>query len=137
MVDEMTTDFTVRWEYVTTKRDLLVHWSQINLGELISFQRDTNLFVAEEDMTSSEWVKDLLVNSSEATLLQHVDKKFQKLEPLEQGGITYLKFLLDEIFCMTNDVVTALESFLKVFSDEGLTKTVGEMCQKYLHRSKQ
>ena len=26
---------------------------------------------------------------------------------------------------MTNDVVTSLQSFLKAFADEGLTKTVG------------
>ena len=87
----------------------MVHWSQINLGGVISFQCDTNLFAAEEDMTSSDWVKNLLVNSSEAALSQRVDDNFQQLKPLEQGGITYLKFLLDEMFCMMNDVVTSLQ----------------------------
>ena len=77
-------------------------------------------------MTSSDWVKNLLVNSSEAALSQRVDDNFQQLKPLEQGGITYLKFLLDEMFCMMNDVVTALQSFLKEFVDKGLTNTVGE-----------
>ena len=47
MVGGTTTDPTVRWGDATTKRDMLVHWSQINLGEVISFQSDTNLFVAE------------------------------------------------------------------------------------------
>ena len=75
-------------------------------------------------MTSSDWVKDLLANSSEAALSQHVDEKFQQLEPLEKGGITYLKFLLDIMLCMTNDVVTALQYLLKTFDDEGLTKIV-------------
>ena len=70
-------------------------------------------------MTSSDWMKGLLLNLSEATFSQRVDNNFQQLEPLEQGGITYLRFLLDEMFCMTNDVVTALKSFLKNFSDEG------------------
>ena len=59
-------------------------------------------------MKISDWVKDLMVNSSEAELKQQVNKKFEKLESLEQGGITYLKFMLDEMFCMTNDVVAAL-----------------------------
>ena len=58
--------------------------------------------------------------------MQCVDKKFQQLKPLDKGGITYLKLLLDEMFCMTNDVGTALESSLKAFADEVLTKTVGE-----------
>ena len=49
-------------------------------------------------MTSSDWVKDLMMNSSEAELKQRVDKKFKKLESLEQGGITYLKFMLDKMF---------------------------------------
>ena len=57
---------------------------------MIAFQRDTNLFADEEDMTSSDWVKDLLVNSSEAALLQRVDEKFQHLKPLKKEGITYL-----------------------------------------------
>ena len=95
MVDEMTTDPAVRWGDLATKRYLLVHWYQIDLGGVISFQHDTYLFAAEEDMTSSELVKDLLVNLSEATLSQRVDENFQKIEPLEQGGITYPKILLD------------------------------------------
>ena len=65
------------------------------------------------------------MNSSEATLSQSVDEKFRQLEPLDQGVITYLKFLLHEMFCVTNYVVTELQSFLKAFADEGLTKTVG------------
>ena len=104
----------------------MVHWPQNILGELIAFQCNTNLFAAKEDMTSSDRVKDLLINSSEAALSQRVENKFQQLEPLNQRGITYLKFLLDDMFCMTNDVVTALQSFLSTFDDEGLTKIVGE-----------
>ena len=64
IVDETTTNPAVQWGDATTKRDLLVHWSQINLGGVIAFQCNTNLFAAEEDMNSSDWVKDLLVNSS-------------------------------------------------------------------------
>ena len=56
MVDETTTDPAVRWGDATTKRDLLFHCSQINLGEVIAFQRNTNLFTAEEDTTSNDWV---------------------------------------------------------------------------------
>ena len=76
---------------------------------MIAFQRDKNFFADEEEMDSSDWVKDLLVNSSEAALLHHVDEKFQQLKPLNQGGITYLKFLLYEMFCMTNYIVAALQ----------------------------
>ena len=76
-------------------------------------------------MTSNDWVEDLMLNSSESELKQRVDEKFKKLESFEQGEITYLKFVLDEMFCMTNDVMAALQTFLKNFSEEGLSKTVG------------
>ena len=66
----------------------MVNFYQINLEEVITFQCDTNLFATEEDMASSDWVKDILVNLSEAVLSQCVDNNFQRLEPLEQGGIT-------------------------------------------------
>ena len=99
---------------------MLVHWSQINMAENIAFQCDTNSFALERDTTSSNWVKDFLANSSKADLKQQMDEKSDKLNPLKQGGVTYLKFLLDEMFCMTNDVVTALQTFLKTFAEEGL-----------------
>ena len=66
------------------------------------------------------------MNSSEAELKQRVNGKFKNPESLEQGGITYLKFMLDKMFCMTNDVMTALQNFLQNFSEEGLSKMVGE-----------
>ena len=48
-------------------------------------------------MTSSDWVKALMVNSSEDELNQQVNEKFENLELLEQGGITYLKLMLDKM----------------------------------------
>ena len=73
-----------------------------------------------------------MVNSSEAELKQRVNKKSENLESLEQGGIPYLKFMLDEMFCMTNDVVAALHTFLKNFSEEGLSKMVGNNLSEIL-----
>ena len=81
---------------------------QVDLTETIAYQQDTNKYASEEDMTSSDWVKDLMVNSSEADLKQRVDKKFEKIKSLKQGGITYLQFRLDKMLCMTNDAVAAL-----------------------------
>ena len=79
MADDTTTNPTVQWGDATTNRDLLVHWYQINLGAVIAFQWDTNFFADEEDMTSSDRVKNLLLNSIEAALSQRVDEKFQQL----------------------------------------------------------
>ena len=67
-----------------------------------------------------------MVNSSEAELKQQVNKKFKNIESLEQYGINYLRFMLDEMFCTTNNVVAALQTLLKNFAEEGLSKTVGD-----------
>ena len=75
MMNTITADISLRWEDSTTSWDMLQHWSQITLDETKAFQHDTNMFASEEEMASSEWMKDLLVNSNEAALTQHVDEK--------------------------------------------------------------
>ena len=37
-----------------------------------------------------------------------------------------MKYMLDEMFSMTNNVVTALQTFIKTFAEEGFTNTIGE-----------
>ena len=37
-----------------------------------------------------------------------------------------MKYMLDEMFCMTNDVVTALHKFIKTFAKEGVSEKIGE-----------
>ena len=49
-------------------------------------------------MTGSDWIKYLLMNSSEPELLERVTETFEKLDSLVQGGITYFKYMLDEMF---------------------------------------
>ena len=76
-------------------------------------------------MTSSNRVKYLMVNSSEVELKQRVEENSEKLELLDQGGITYLEFMLDDVFCMKNNVVAALHTFFENFAEEGILKTLG------------
>ena len=75
MLDTITDDASLRWGDSTTSMDMIQHWSQITLDETKEFQRNTNMFASEEGMASSDWMKDLLVNSSEAALTQRVDEK--------------------------------------------------------------
>ena len=79
-------------------------------------------------------MKDILTNSSEIELKKQVDEKFENIDALKQGGITYLEFLLDKMFCMINDVVTAFQKFLKTFAEDGLSKKYERMCQRLLKR---
>ena len=57
MADSDTENTALWWGDETTKRDILVHWSQVDLTEAIAYQRDTNRYVSEEDTTSRDWVK--------------------------------------------------------------------------------
>ena len=59
------------------------------------------------------WVKQLLSKSSDQALVKRIDGKFEDIDELEQGGITYVKIALDEIFYITNDIDTSLHGFLK------------------------
>ena len=63
-----------------------------------------------------------------------MDEKFDKIDSLEKGGITYLNLFLEEMLCMTNDVVTAFQTFLKTFAEDGLSKKYERMCQRLLNR---
>ena len=70
MVDSDTENPALWWGDGPTKRGIIVHWSQVDLTEAITYKRDTNQYAPEEGTTSSDWVKDLMVNSSEAELKQ-------------------------------------------------------------------
>ncbi len=77
-------------------------------------------------MTSIEWVKEFLTNSCDINLVKCIEKKFDQLFEYEQGGITYLKIALYEMFMMSNMVITSLQKFLKQFSQEGVVRVPNE-----------
>jgi hypothetical protein len=53
-----------------------------------------------------EWVKEFLTNSCDINLVKRIEEKFDQLFEYEHGGITYLKIMLDEMFTMSNMVIT-------------------------------
>ncbi len=58
--------------------------------------------------------------------MKHIEKKYDQPIEYEQGGINYLKFALDEMFMMSNMVITLLQKFLKQFSQEGVARVPNE-----------
>ena len=110
-----------------TRLDLMKHWSNFSMEHICLFQKDTIEAAGDDkDLTSAMWVKELMMNSSETALIQRVDEKFEKRDLMEQGVITYMKIDLNEMFYMTQDIVTALQDWLKTTSQHGLTKIPGE-----------
>ena len=107
--------------------DLTKHWSKVSLEHVCAWQRDTFDWCTDVDnLTSMEWVKEFLTNSCDINLVKRLDEKFEQLFEYEQGGITYLKIALDEMFTMSNMVITSLQKFLKQFAQEGLAKVPNE-----------
>jgi hypothetical protein len=61
--------------------------------------------------------------------LVRIDEKFDQLFEYKQRGITYLKIVLDEMFTMSNMVITLLQKCLKQFAQEGLARVHNEGVQ--------
>ena len=51
-----------------------------------------------------------MMNSCDVLLIDRIDKKFDELDLYEQGGVTYIKIALDEMFTISNTVVTTLST---------------------------
>ncbi len=86
--------------------NLAKHWSKISLEHACAWQRDTFDWCTDKNnLTSMEWVKELLTNLCDVNLVKCIEKKFDCLAEYEQGGITYLKMALDKMFTMSNMVI--------------------------------
>jgi hypothetical protein len=116
--------------------DLTKHWSKISLKHACAWQRDTFDWCTDEnDLTSMEWVKELLTNLCDINLVKHINEKFDCLAEYEQGGITYLKVALDKMFTVSNMVIMSLQRYLKQFAQEGIAKVPNKdarVCSKQL-----
>ncbi len=74
-----------------------------------------------------EWVKKFLKNSCDINLEMRINEKFDQLYEYEQGGIMYLKIVMDETFTMSNIVVMLLQNFLKKFANEGIARVLNDV----------
>ncbi len=58
--------------------------------------------------------------------MKRIEEKYNQLFEYEKGGITYPKIVLDEMFTMSNMVITLLQKFLKQFAQEGVARVPNE-----------
>jgi len=73
-----------------------------------------------------EWAKSLMMTSCDVLLVDRIDKKFDELDLYEQGGVTYIKIALDEMFTISNIVVATLQRFFEAFAKDGIVKVPNE-----------
>ena len=103
--------------------NLFNHWSNISLQQEIIFQRDSYYrFVNDEDIFRCGWTLYLFVNSCDGDLINRTEEKYDTLNELEQGDITYLTISFDKMFNTSNIVITYLHDFIKNFSRMGFPR---------------
>ena len=116
-----------RWtERKLTGVHLLKNWGKLTLQQCRAWQRDSYDYASLEDLTSMEWAKSLMMNSCDALLVERIDEKFEDLSLYEQGGVTYIKLALDEMFTISNTVVATLQGFFENFAKDGIAKVPNE-----------
>jgi len=106
--------------------NLLKNWGKFTLRQCQNWQRDSFDYACTKDLTSMEWAKSLMMNSCDVLLINRIDEKFDELDLYEQGGATYIKIALDEMFTINNTVVTTLQGFFEAFAKDGIAKVPNE-----------
>jgi hypothetical protein len=66
------------------------------------------------------------MTSCDVLLVNRINEKFDELDLYEQGGVTYIKIALDEMFTISNTVVTTLQGFFDAFAKDGIAKVPNE-----------
>jgi hypothetical protein len=67
-----------------------------------------------------------MMNSCDALLVERINKKFEDLDLYKQGGVTYIKIVLKEMFTISNIVDTILRGFFEAFFKDGIGKVPNE-----------
>ncbi len=109
-------------ERKTTGIHLLKNWGKLTFHQCCTWQHDSFDYASTNDPTSMEWAWALMMNSCDALLVERINKKFEELDLYKQGGVTYIKIALDEMFTISNTVVTTLQGFFEAFSKNGIGK---------------
>ena len=91
------------------------------------FQQDSYKNCADDkDIVSCEWTRELFINSTSSALVKRIEEKYEALTGPQQGGITYIKIALDEMFNMLDIVITSLQDFFNTFARNGVAKFPNE-----------
>ncbi len=106
--------------------NLLKNRGKLTLKQCRNWQRDSFDCACTNNLTSMEWAKSLMMNSYDVLLVDRINKKFDELDLYEQGGVTYIKIALDEMFTISNTVVATLQGFFEAFAKDGMAKVPNE-----------
>lgn len=106
--------------------DISKHWAKLPLAHVKLWQQDFNLFAFDDDLTSSNWVQELIEVMLDSEVRKQVKEKYDPLPQREKGGIVYFKIAMEIIFKMSSLTVAALREYFITFGRNGLNKVQGE-----------
>ena len=106
--------------------NLLKNWGMLTLPQCRDWQCDSFSYECTNNLTSMEWAKTRMTKSFEVLLVDWIEKKFNELDLYEQGGVTYLKIVIDAMFTTSNTVVATLQGFFETFAKEDIAKVPNE-----------
>jgi hypothetical protein len=109
-----------------TRVHMLKNWGMLTIEQCCAWQRNSLDYASTDDLTTIEWVKTLMTNSCDSLLIEGINEKFEELHLYKQGGITYIKLALDEMFTISNTIITTLQGFSETFAKEGIVKVPNE-----------
>ena len=66
------------------------------------------------------------MNSPDTDLIKRVEEKYEAMDRLEQGVVTYIKIALDEMFNTSDVIITLLQEFFNNFARDGVSKYPSE-----------
>jgi hypothetical protein len=101
-------------------------WDVCTEEQVRRWQYSVNKYFSDEDRVASNWLEQFVYNSSTDSLRSSVAKKYDRLLPNQQGGVSYLFFTLNEMFQMSREVVDAMKKFLEIFKRNGVSRYTGE-----------
>jgi hypothetical protein len=103
--------------------NLLTGYKTVSFEQVALYQELVNTFGVEVDVESSTWLLQVLLKSTESTLLVQAKQRFDTLRDTQKGGLTLFKLLVDRIDYRSFESTQALLNFITSFQ---LTNFDGE-----------
>ena len=101
-------------------------WDVLQENQVRRWQYSINKRFSDGDRIASNWLLTFVSDSSTDSLRTAVQKKYEKLDVSQKGGVVYLYLTLSEMFQMSREVEEAMHKFIDLFKRTGVSRFTGE-----------
>ena len=116
-----------RWDFTQPRRNLVDSFLVIDEIDVKLWSQDSLMWgKTKYERMDQEWLLLLSKNACSTDLAMKINTAFSELPGKYQGGVVYLWMVLNTIVRISDDVVKALQAYLKEFREKGLYKFQGE-----------